>query len=78
VRSAIDHQGRGVDPYAVAKEREVHVTAEYFAWPSRRIAQVARRFDEAYGNGSISSICRSNYSDALRAIVNRIQTRFCP
>jgi len=52
-------------------------TEQYFASPSRRIAQVARRFDEAYGNGSISSICRSDYGDALRAIVNRIQTRFC-
>jgi hypothetical protein len=52
-------------------------TAQYFAWPSRRIAQVAGRFDEAYGHGAVSSICRNDDSYALRTRVNRIQTRSC-
>ena len=50
---------------------------QYRAWPSRRIAQVARRFDDAWGNGAVSSICRNSYGDALDALVRRIQTRLC-
>jgi len=50
-------------------------TAQYFAWPSRRIAEVARRFSERYDNGTVSSICRSDYSEALQQIVQRIQQR---
>ena len=50
--------------------------AQYFAWPSRRIAEVARRFDERYSNGSISSICANDYSPALAQIVERIQSHF--
>jgi hypothetical protein len=49
--------------------------AQYFAWPSRRIVQVARRFHERYQNGTISSICKNDYSEALRQIVERIQSR---
>ena len=52
-------------------------TAQYFAWPSRRVAQVARRFDEAWGNGSVSSICRNDYGDALRGVVDRLQIQLC-
>jgi hypothetical protein len=48
---------------------------QYFAWPARRIASLARRFDETYGTGSISSICRNDYSSALRGIVDRVQSR---
>lgn len=49
--------------------------SQYFAWPSRRVAQVARRFADRYNNGTISSICKNNYSDALSQIVERIQSR---
>ena len=52
-------------------------TVQYYASPSRRVAQVARRFDEAWGNGSVSSICRNDYSDALRGLVERLQVQLC-
>jgi hypothetical protein len=47
--------------------------SQYFAWPARRVAQLARRFDERYGNGSISSICRNDYADALQGVARVIQ-----
>ncbi len=49
---------------------------QYFAWPSRREVEVARIFEENYHNGTISSICQSDYSSALAQIVQRIQNRF--
>jgi hypothetical protein len=49
--------------------------AQYFAWPSRRVVQVARRFAERYQNGTVSSICKNDYSSALTQIVERIQSR---
>ncbi|MFO0604512.1 MAG: hypothetical protein U0324_15125 [Polyangiales bacterium] len=52
-------------------------SAQYFAQPSRRVAQVARAFDEAYGNGTVSSICRNDYAPALRGLVSRIQSQLC-
>jgi len=48
---------------------------QYFATPSRRIVEVARRFQAAYSNGSVSSICRNDYGAALEQIVARIQIR---
>lgn len=42
------------------------------AWPSRRIAEVARRFDDLHGSGTVASICASDYAPALRQIVDRI------
>lgn len=48
---------------------------QYYALPSRRIAQVVRRFDERYQNGSLTSICRNDYGAALQQIVDRIQSR---
>ncbi|MDB4932962.1 MAG: hypothetical protein JWM10_5446 [Myxococcaceae bacterium] len=42
------------------------------AWPSRRIAEVARRFDELHGTGAVSSICALDYAPALHQIVDRI------
>ena len=42
------------------------------AWPSRRIAEVARRFDELHGTGAVSSICAMDYAPALGQIVDRI------
>ncbi len=50
---------------------------QYFALPSRRVAQVVRRFDDAYRNGVLSSVCRADYASALSAIVTRIQARLC-
>jgi hypothetical protein len=46
---------------------------QYFAWPSRRLATVARRFADTYRNGMVSSICRRDYAGALRQIVEKIQ-----
>lgn len=48
----------------------------YFALPSRRIAEVARRFDElADGNGMVHSVCESSYRAVVEDIVSRIQRR---
>jgi hypothetical protein len=49
--------------------------AQYHALPSRRIAQVARRFAERYQNGTITSICRNDYRGALVQLIERIQSR---
>ncbi len=54
-----------------------NTTSQYFAWPSRRIVQVARTFEETWGNGTVSSICRNDYGDALAALARRITARFC-
>jgi hypothetical protein len=51
---------------------------QYFAWPSRRVAQVVRRFDETWRNGTISSICKADYTSATDQFVDRVQRRFCP
>ncbi|MFO0606140.1 MAG: hypothetical protein U0324_23400 [Polyangiales bacterium] len=49
--------------------------AQYFAWPSRRIAQVARRFDALRGNAALGSICRNDFTGALARFAERIQRR---
>ncbi len=49
--------------------------AQYYAWPSRRIAQVARRFAERYDNGVVGSICRTSYADTLTQLARSIQRR---
>ncbi len=46
-----------------------------FAWPARRIAQVARRFDERYGNGMISSVCRQDFGDAFTEFARLVRAR---
>jgi hypothetical protein len=48
---------------------------QYFAWPARRIAEVARRFDTTHHNGTLHSICTSDYSGALAQVVERIRSR---
>ncbi|MBI5512598.1 MAG: hypothetical protein HY909_02455 [Deltaproteobacteria bacterium] len=53
-------------------------TTQYFAWPSRRIAQVAQRFDARYGNGVLGSICANNYAQTLGQFAERIQGHICP
>jgi hypothetical protein len=52
------------------------------AFPSRRIVEVARRFDEAplcngqpCRNGIVTSICSNNFSSAMNAIVQKIASR---
>lgn len=49
-----------------------------YAFPSRRIAQVVRRFDERYQNGVLGSICRNDFEDTLRAVARRVTGHFCP
>ncbi len=51
---------------------------QYFALPSRRIAEVARRFDQTYGNGVISSICRNDYTAFMQDFARRVASRYCP
>jgi hypothetical protein len=53
------------------------LASQYFAWPSRRIAQVVRHFDERYGNGVIGSICRNDSSPTLLAFGQRVRSRVC-
>ncbi len=53
--------------------------AQYMAFPSRRIVEVARRFDEAplcngqpCRNGMVASICSANYAVSMIGIVRRV------
>ncbi len=55
---------------------------QYFAWPSRRVIEVARRFDESpicngapCNNGLVTSVCSVNYATAMRQIIAKIQSR---
>ncbi|MDB4928701.1 MAG: putative lipoprotein [Myxococcaceae bacterium] len=52
-------------------------TVQYAALPSRRIAEVARRFAVTYGTGTISSVCRNDYTAAVGGIAALIGTRLC-
>jgi hypothetical protein len=56
--------------------------AQYMAFPSRRIVEIARRFDEAplcggqaCRNGVVTSICSTNFGAAMRTIVQKISAR---
>ncbi|MEI8258504.1 MAG: hypothetical protein WCJ30_22750, partial [Deltaproteobacteria bacterium] len=56
--------------------------AQYYAWPARRIVEIARRFDQAplcggrpCHNGVVTSICANDYTSAMRTIVTKIQNR---
>ncbi|MFO0625415.1 MAG: hypothetical protein U0325_07315 [Polyangiales bacterium] len=53
-------------------------TRQYFAWPARRIAEVARRFAVLNGNAMIDSICRNDYRDALERFARTIRRRLVP
>ena len=53
---ACRREGTSYDPAHPACD----TNAQYFAWPSRRIVQVARRFAESYQNGTVSSICKTS------------------
>ncbi len=55
---------------------------QYFAWPSRRVIEIARRFDESpicngapCHNGWVSSVCSVNYASAMQHTVTMIQSR---
>jgi len=48
-------------------------SVQYFGRPGRRIAQVVRRFAEAYGTGILSSICALDYSRPLVEVANRVR-----
>jgi len=55
---------------------------QYFAWPSRRIVEVARRFDQAplcsggpCRNGVVMSICARDFHASMTAFAERIQRR---
>ncbi len=69
---ACRREGSTYDPAACDNTRQ------YFAWPSRRIAEVGRRFAVTYQNGALASICRNDYSGFLREVSERIQSRLCP
>ncbi len=53
---------------------------QYFAWPSRRVVELARRFDESplcggrpCRNGIVASICSSNFGSVMNEMVTRVQ-----
>jgi hypothetical protein len=52
-------------------------SAQYYAWPSRRIAQVVRRFDERYNNGVLGSICANDSGATLSAFSARVRSHIC-
>ncbi len=71
-------QGSTYDPMRPACQ----TMEQYFAWPSRRIAEIARRFDESplcngrpCHSGLVTSICRNSYADATNQIVEQISSR---
>jgi hypothetical protein len=50
---------------------------QYFAWPSRRIVEIARRFDESplcngqpCHNGIVASVCSTDYSNVMQFIAS--------
>lgn len=57
-----------------------NATQRYFAWPSQRIVEVARRFDESVlcngvpcRNGFVSSICENSFRPALLEAFARVR-----
>lgn len=50
---------------------------QYFAMPSRRIAQLVRIADERNGNGIIGSICQNDYSATIQTFAERLSRRVC-
>ena len=69
---ACRREGSTYDPAAC------DTTRQYFAWPARRIAEVARRFAALNGNAMIDSICRNSYHDALQRFARTIRRRLVP
>ncbi len=68
--------GTTYDPMVCTSDRQ------YFAWPSRRIVEIARRFDEGVlcagqpcHNGMVFSICDMTEGAALQTFADRVVTR---
>ncbi len=60
-------------------------TEQYFAWPARRIVEVARRFDQSNlcsgtpcNNGMVCSICASSFSACVLNLAERVGRRLLP
>jgi len=71
---ACRREGSSYDP----TRPECTFPGPYFAHPSRRVAQVVRRFDETYRNGVLGSICRNDYSEFMSAFARQVASRYCP
>jgi len=61
---------------------QCQTTEQYYAWPARRVVEVARRFDQAAlcggqpcRNGLVTSVCSTDYSPAMSQIIRKIQSR---
>jgi hypothetical protein len=73
---ACRREGSSYNPTACTSD------VQYFAWPSRRIVEIARRFAETRlcagapcRNGFVASICSSNYAGSFDAFAQRIAYR---
>jgi hypothetical protein len=71
---ACRREGSSYDPMRPACD----IIVQYFAHPSRRVAQVVRRFDETYRNGVLGSICRNDYGEFMSAFARQVASRYCP
>jgi hypothetical protein len=67
------------DPTSCTPDRQ------YFAWPARRIVEIARRFDEsalcrghACNNGIVASICSSDLTSAAQQVADRVTRQLGP
>ncbi len=72
---ACRRQGTAYSPTACTTD------VQYFAWPSRRVVEVARRFDQdplcngaPCNNGLVTSVCSGEYATAMSQIVDKIQS----
>jgi hypothetical protein len=73
---ACRQEGTTYDPAACTMDQQ------YFAWPARRIVEVARRFDQMplcagapCHNGLVASICAASYHEPLARFSRRIAER---
>lgn len=69
---ACRRQGSTYDP----SNPPCDTTVQYYAWPARRLAEIARRFDESFQNSYVGSICQTDYSESLRAYGSLLRNRF--
>ncbi len=51
--------------------------AQYFAWPSRRVAELIRRAEATTGGATLGSICALDYSATMRSFARQVGTRVC-
>ena len=71
---ACRREGSPYDPMRPACD----IVTQYFAHPSRRVAQLVRRFDETYRNGVLGSICRNDHGEFMTAFARQVASRYCP